>query len=1226
MLKYFTFFFVLFPFCCFAQFTITGRVLNQADTKPVANATVFLSNATNGDRTEPGGTFTVLNARPGKYQLVISIIGFETYSQPITINNSDIKLPDITIFPKTIALNEVTIKADPKKAKYFNQFYDRFKDEFLGTSDFAKECKILNTYMLDFSFDDSANMLTVSSYGFLEIENNALGYKINYLLKNFSLNTITREIHYEGPVLFAEMKGTQAQEHRWQQNRKLAYEGSMIHFLRSAMNDRLEEEGFRVLQLAKYANPDRPADSLIKAKIQKFDVPRNITLKLGFSPDSLPFWKKKLKLPKTFQTLMPFPLNKGDIITATGKPGIFALGCDTAKLLIIYNKTRHFIETKQLQDLNNLNYILTFRNNSKELTLVNFKEPFAFFDNNGGVIDPNSLVFNGSMARNRVADLLPVNYYEGPQNATDYADTVINAIENKMSAFSSAHIIEKVHLHTDRPWYGPGDTIWFKAYSVAGAHHQLSALSGVLHTELINDQDSVVKRLTLKLDSGISRGDFTLPYTYKSGTYRIRAYTNWMRNDSSYFYDQKVIIGGLKSPPGATFTETNHVATGNVQQSPLGNPDVQFFAEGGGLVNGLRSKVAVKAINKNGLAANITGIITDQDGNEVASFITQYAGMGEFPLTPQQGKQYKAKINFAGGGSYMLDLPRAKDAGFTLTVNNLGDSIYVKVAANDVLYKQNKNTQFYLVAQSGGKYYYTGSSKLADPVFTTQIDKNRFPSGIVQFTLFSQSGEPLNERVIFIQNNDHLKLTASVNEHYAPKEKVKINLEAINEDSRPVAGTFSASVTDETQVPVDEPAESTIFTDLLLTSELKGHIENPDYYFINESEKTRSDLDLLMLTQGYRSFEWKKVLSANNPGIVYQPETSLSLSGTLKTPSNQPIANGKVKLTSIKDFFSADTISDVNGNFTFNNINLPDTTKVIINAKKANGGKNVKITIKQPSYPAVSPVDKETGNYINADTPEPVLTAMRKANTDGRQQKLKNVIQLNEVKVKTRRNEFFNPVLSDNIKFSGNLNGPGNADQVFLGEKLIGCAKLSECLVGKLFGVIWINGLPVSLRASHIRGGAPPMAIFIDGTQTSANALDDINPDDVYSIEVLTSLSYLSIYGSNAPNGALFITLKRGSGAADNTRYAVDGLITYKFNGYHKAREFYSPKYNITNNTPITDQRKTIYWNPDVIAGGDGKASFEYFNAGSKGTYRVVIEGIDGDGNLGRQVFRYKVE
>jgi hypothetical protein len=796
----------------------------------------------------------------------------------------------------------------------------------------------------------------------------------------------------------------------------------------------------------------------------------------------------------------------------------------------------------------------------------------------------------------------------------------IDALEH----YSDNNPIEKVHLHLNSPWYGLGDTIWFKAYTVVGDHHQLSALSGILYAELINGGDTVVQRLTLPLHLGMANGDFVLPYTYKSGTYRLRAYTNWMRNDSAYFYDEPINIGGLASVPSDVKGTTVLPANNSSASNSTTNTDVQFFPEGGYLVNGLRSKVAFKAINSSGLAEDIQGTVTDQDGNEIASFNTQHAGMGQFALLPEAGKQYKAKITADNGNTFVVNLPTAQDSGFTLTINNAaGDSIYVKVAANQVYFKNHQNTSFYLLAQSGGKCYYSGSGKLLDPVFTTVLDKARFSSGMVQFTLFSQTGEPLNERVVFIKKAGELSLALSAPAPiYAPKDSILISLEAKKNDAQAAIGSFSASVTDETKVPVDEQAEHTIFTDLLLTQELKGNIESPNYYFINNNDQARTDLDLLMLTQGYHRFEWKKILADKPVESRFKPEVSLNLSGNVKTPSNKPVPNGVVRLTSLKDLFSADTLTDANGNFVFKNVMLPDSTKAIINARKLNGGRNVKIIIKEPEYPLVVKRNKQMANDVNSTIPESVLAAMKKAYAEGRQELSKQAIQLKEIEIKSKRNE---PSLSDNMKFSGNLNGPGNADQVFLASKLIGCAKLSECLQGRLFSVIWRNGLPYSLRTTRLRGGGP-MAIMIDGAQASPNDLDDINPDDVYAIEVLTSISHLSIYGSSAPNGALLITLKHGAGSSDTVHYPVDGLVTYKFKGYYKEREFYSPRYQSPNTSAVADNRKAIYWNPHIITNANGKATFGYFNADSKGTYRVVIEGIDSEGNLGRQVLRYEVK
>jgi len=239
----YTLLFILLSLSGFAQIKIKGRVINQTDTKPVANASVFLSNATIGDKTANDGTFTLYHVKPGKYDLVVSIIGFDTYKQAITISDADITLPDITLFPKTTDLNEVVVKVernDPEREKY----YERFKREFLGRTTLAIDCKIINPELLDFHFKADSNTLTASSVDFLEIQNDALGYKIKYLVNDFMLNVNdgVKTLKYTGSNLFEKLEGTPSQERRWQRQRADAYEGSVMHFFRAAIADRLEED------------------------------------------------------------------------------------------------------------------------------------------------------------------------------------------------------------------------------------------------------------------------------------------------------------------------------------------------------------------------------------------------------------------------------------------------------------------------------------------------------------------------------------------------------------------------------------------------------------------------------------------------------------------------------------------------------------------------------------------------------------------------------------------------------------------------------------------------------------------------------------------------------------------------------------------------------------------------------------------------------------------------
>jgi hypothetical protein len=765
---------------------------------------------------------------------------------------------------------------------------------------------------------------------------------------------------------------------------------------------------------------------------------------------------------------------------------------------------------------------------------------------------------------------------------------------------------EKVYLHLDKSSYELYDTVWYKAYTVIGAHHQLSILSAVLYVELISPGDSVLTRQILHLNVGIAWGQIALPVNLKPGDYHIRAYTNWMRNaGAAYFYNQKIHIGGYE-------------AIAAPKQVAQTNPDVQFCPEGGQLINGLRSRIAVKAVNTAGYGQDIKGTIEDNQGNVIVDFATQHLGMGMFAFTPQSGKIYKAKI-ISGETPFLVNLPKAKDSGFTLSINNSrSDSIFVRLAVNEPTFKEKQHSAFYLIAQSGGKIYYTATCKLEDMSFSAAVDKKRFPTGITQFSLFSGTGEPLNERTVFIRSDDTLQLHANaLAKTYNVRQKVTVVFSAKNTANRGAMGAFSAAVINESFVPADETAEGTILNNLLLTSDLKGYIEQPNYYFNKVGEQTNTDLDILMLTQGFERYEWRPILTGETPANVYQPEKLLELNGTIKTLSGKPVANGKIVLVAIKENLLSDTVADGNGKFKFTNLDFSDSAKLVLNAKKANDSPDVTMLITEVSYP---PVVKQPG--MNLTTYSGLFNGpVNKPDTDIAYRKqiltqLKNRHQLKEVTIRGRKiYKRKEPDLSN----SQNLNGPGEANQVILMDSLKGCAIFTDCLTGVMKRVTFRGG-----KAYDVRHPGSPMVLIVDGSVELGTEINDLNANVIYSIEVLRSPQYLAIYGGTALAGALVITTKRGN---NFLTAPTPGTLRYTFHGFYKGCEFYAPKYNVPKAiNPATDLRTTIYWNPNVLPDKNGEASFEFFNADTKGTYRVVIEGIDDDGNLGRAVYRYKVE
>jgi TonB-dependent Receptor Plug Domain len=791
---------------------------------------------------------------------------------------------------------------------------------------------------------------------------------------------------------------------------------------------------------------------------------------------------------------------------------------------------------------------------------------------------------------------------------------ITKAVE-QLKTFSSTHITEKAYLHFDKPYYAAGDTIYFKAYLTLGEKHELGNLSGLLHVDLINTNNKIDQSLKLQLANGVAWGDFALPDSLPKGNYRVRAYTRWMRNngDENYF-DQPIPVGSILN---SKVSESG----GSGKKIVSTKPDIQFFPEGGEMVTGISSKIAFKAVGTNGFGVNVKGIITDNENKEVATFASVHTGMGYFYLNPEEGKIYKAKITYADGSQDIADLPKFAEKGIVLSVNN--DSVpkaSVRISASKTYFQENKNKEYSLVILSAG-IATTVPCTLDSNIISLDILKRHLHTGIATVTLFSPAGEPLCERLLFVQNYGQLNLTVNTDKNtYSKREKVNIKLNALTRADSASIGHFSVSVIDESKVPVDENNECTILTNLLLTSDLKGYVEQPNYYFANITGKTQSELDLVMLTHGYRRFDWKKLLNNEYPAIAYQPENSLEISGQAKNAFGKPLVNGTVSLISLHGGPFLREKTDDKGMFHFSNLLFTDSVKFMLQAVNARG-KNSTTLIYNKEMPALVittiPQAADT-NPAMAD----YIENMKKQHEDAVKYGTAKGILLKEVQIKQKK-------FKEDIDYpSSNLGGPGHADQVIHRSEFRGGGVFSDQFNGILRGVgfIGMNGQrkPVLNGAAGFGpNSVMPMLLVLDGSLTNLS-VDEINVNTIETIEVLKPAN-AAIYGMGSAAGVLVITTRQGG--MDPKEIQSVGVLPITAMGFYKARGFYAPKYeHPEDGLSHRDLRTTIYWNPEIQTGKEGNASLEYYNADGTGNYRVVIEGIDEKGNLGRQVYRYKVE
>ena len=383
---------IFFIFPAYAQHRITGKVIDIYNKQPIAKASVFLSNTTVGGSTGEDGSFTLNNVKSGQYDMVISAVGYETVQRTIIITGL-LNVPFTELTPKTIALNAVVVKPDPER----EQNYKVFKEEFYGPTPFASQCKIINPEILDLDFDKTTNTLNAKSNDYLIIENMALGYRLRYQLTTFIKDFRAGSLFYQGNVLFEPLKGKPAQMRKWYKNRLEAYQGSCEHYLRSVIGVNAENEGFKTLRLMRKPNPQRPADSLIQAKIKQFS-PKTNTGSFVIN-DSLRYWNKQNKLPKSVDYLVTKPLRPDSLVKRTDVNGLFAIS---------FNDMLYVLYTKKKSDDSYTNRPLNAPDNLT--SVVTFKEQYAFFDNNGVIANATAVIFEGNWGANRIAKLLPVDY------------------------------------------------------------------------------------------------------------------------------------------------------------------------------------------------------------------------------------------------------------------------------------------------------------------------------------------------------------------------------------------------------------------------------------------------------------------------------------------------------------------------------------------------------------------------------------------------------------------------------------------------------------------------------------------------------------------------------------------------------------------------------------------------------------------------------------------------
>ncbi|GAA4311933.1 TonB-dependent receptor plug domain-containing protein [Mucilaginibacter gynuensis] len=667
------------------------------------------------------------------------------------------------------------------------------------------------------------------------------------------------------------------------------------------------------------------------------------------------------------------------------------------------------------------------------------------------------------------------------------------------------------------------------------------------------------------------------------------------------------------------------------------NIDLQFMPEGGSLVAGINTRVAFKALSEDGLGTNVSGIIYNSKQQEAGNFQSLHAGIGSFGFVPQVGEVYTAKIKLPDGTySKPYPLPVVKPSGTVLNViNKLGaDSLEINVSATLDIPAAN----YYLIGQSRGIGCYAVIMKIIHGSGKVKVDRAQFSTGIARFSLLNTAKQVLNERIIYIDQADDLRITMVPDKkRYDKRDSVAMNMIVTNKAGEPVQGSFSIAVTDDTQVKTDSLKTNNLKSYALLTSELKGQVEDPGYYFppAYNPEKWQQ-LDNLLLAQGWVNYDWASVFQPfKQPSFT--AEANFTIKGKVTNMFNKPVKSSGVLLLSKKPGFILDTVTNNNGVFTFDNLVPSDTASYLIQARNRKGKSfNVGVEVDEFVAPVFTTAQNRTMPwYVNTDTTSMVLVK-NKLTYDKKQQELSSPNMLKQVNIKNKRI----------IKGSKNLNEDGGSDLVLDEEYLQGVGKLTlgDLLEKNIKGFRQGNGknpymyfvftqqMHLIIDGIDIDFGAPdPIGSFPYSLYVK-QFLDYYNAEDIKGIELMKStkynMTYMSRYVSNPmalPWDHAFIEVTTYSGSGPYLS-KTPGVYIYKPMAFYPAKEFYSPKYKSKDDKSFIDTRSTIYWAPNIITGKDGKATVSFYTADISGTYHLSINGSDMEGNIGSNTTTIKVQ
>lgn len=620
--------------------------------------------------------------------------------------------------------------------------------------------------------------------------------------------------------------------------------------------------------------------------------------------------------------------------------------------------------------------------------------------------------------------------------------------------------------------------------------------------------------------------------------------------------------------------------------------DVKFFPEGGALLSIPHQNVAFKAQGADGFSKEVEGFLFNSKGDTLTNFRSEHNGMGIFTMNPVNNETYYVTVRTNDSITKRFDLPAIEPKGISIAMSHYKQEIRYEIQKTEATEWPQK---LFLLAHTRGKL------AILQPINPKRtfgkMNDSLFTEGITHFMLIDEQGNALSERLIFVPDHkpNQWQITAD-QPTYGKREKVSLQIAAKDNEGNPVEGTFSVSITDRKSIQPDSLADN-ILSNLLLTSDLKGYVEDPAYYFLNQDARTLRSIDYLMMTHGWRRHKMENVLRTPSLNFTNYIEKGQTISGRIMGFFRANVKKGPICVLAPKYNIIATTETDEKGQFIVNT-SFRDSTTFLVQARTKKGFAGVDILMDPPQYPVAT----HKAPYFNGAT-----TFMEDYLMNTRDQYYMEggmrVYNLKEVTVTAKRER-----PSSKSIYTGGINTYTVEE-----DRLQGYGQTAFDAASRLPSVTITNGSEI-----HIRNNSEPAIIVIDDIvyEDASDILKDIQVSDMSSISLLRGADAV-ILGPRASGGAVVITLKDPRNLPARP---AQGIITYTPLGYSESVEFYHPTYDTPEkkNAQRSDFRSTVYWNPELRLDAEGKATIEYYTPDSTAPEDIIIEGVDKNGKVCR--------